>query len=190
MSHVEHSYNPQAEPFQPLTSIGFSTSVVSSTMTSPTPYVPSTSSILVENSLASVPLTLPVQSSIGLKYSSPDGLMSLDQKPNVHSSQVSAIPISFPQPAIYRSVGQHSEPLHMTHTVPSATIHTKKSSLPIFSGNRADWPEFRCVWASLAESQYFSKVQLAMELKKSCKGKAAERIRHIYVTHDMAYEAI
>ena len=189
-SHVDHSYNPQAVPFQPLASIGFSTSVVSSPMTSPTPYVPSTSSILVENSLARVPLTLPVQSSIGLKYASPDGLLSLDQKPNVHISQVSAIPFSFPQPVIYRSEGQHSEPLHMTHTVPSATIHTKKSSLPIFSGNRADWPEFRCVWPSLAESQYFSKVQLAMELKKSCKGKAAERIRHIYVTHDMAYEAI
>ena len=69
-------------------------------------------------------------------------------------------------------------------------VRTKLPTLPTFSGDRADWPEFRCVWASLAEAQYTNKVQLAMELKRSCKGKAAERVRHIYVTHDKAYEDI
>ena len=69
-------------------------------------------------------------------------------------------------------------------------IHTKRPSLPYFSGDRADWPEFRCVWRSMAESQFSNKVTLAMELKRCCKGKAAERVRHIYVTNDNAYEEI
>ena len=70
------------------------------------------------------------------------------------------------------------------------SIRTKLPSLPVFSGDRADWPEFRCVWISMAEGQYANKVQLAMELKRCCKGKAGERIRHIYVTHENAYEEI
>ena len=69
-------------------------------------------------------------------------------------------------------------------------IHTKRPSLPTFSGDRADWPEFRCVWSSMAESQFSNKVQLAMELKRCCKGKAADRVRHIYVTNEYAYEEI
>ena len=35
-----------------------------------------------------------------------------------------------------------------------STIQTKKPALPTFSGDRADWPEFKCVWRSLAEAQY------------------------------------
>ena len=49
-----------------------------------------------------------------------------------------------------------------------SVIHTKRPSLPFFSGERADWPEFRCVWRSLAEAQYVNKMQLAMELKRCC----------------------
>ena len=33
-------------------------------------------------------------------------------------------------------------------------------------------------------------MQLALELKRCCKGRAAERIRHIYVTNDNAYDEI
>ena len=73
-----------------------------------------------------------------------------------------------------------------THSV----IKTKPTSLPYFSGERADWPEFRCVWRKLAESQYASKVQLAIELKRCCKGRAAERLKHIYITNDYAYEEL
>ena len=68
------------------------------------------------------------------------------------------------------------------------TVHTKRPSLPIFSGRRSDWPEFRAVWKSLAEIQFKNKLQLAMELKRCCRGNAAERVKHIYVTHDQAYE--
>ena len=68
-----------------------------------------------------------------------------------------------------------------------STIQTKKPALPTFSGDRADWPEFKCVWRSLAEAQFSNSLQLAMELKRCCRGKAAERIKHIYVTTDRAY---
>ena len=68
------------------------------------------------------------------------------------------------------------------------TIHTKRPSLPVFSGNRADWPEFRVVWKALAESNFKSKFLLANELKRCLRGKAAERVKHIYITHTRAYE--
>ena len=76
------------------------------------------------------------------------------------------------------------------HGAPPATIHTKKPSLPTFSGERADWPEFKCVWRPLAEGQFAHRIQLAMELKRCCKGRAADKIRHIYVTSESAYEEI
>ena len=69
-------------------------------------------------------------------------------------------------------------------------VHTKRPSLPVFSGNRADWPEFKVVWKSMAESQFKNPTTLAMELKRSCRGKAADRIQHIYITHDEAYKNI
>ena len=69
------------------------------------------------------------------------------------------------------------------------TIHTKKPSLPTFSGDRGDWPEFKCVWKVLAEAQFTNKMQLATELKRACiKGRAKERVKHVYVTSDEAYE--
>ena len=76
------------------------------------------------------------------------------------------------------------------HSAYSETIHTKKPSLPMFSGERADWPEFKCVWRPLAEGQFRNKIQLAMELKRCCKGKAADKVRHIYVTSESAYQEI
>ena len=69
-----------------------------------------------------------------------------------------------------------------------STVRTKKPSLPMFSGNRADWPEFKCLWRSLAEAQFANKLHLAMELKRCCsKGRAAERLKHILVTSESAY---
>ena len=50
----------------------------------------------------------------------------------------------------------------------TSSINLKKPSLPIFSGERADWPEFKCVWKAMAESEYSSKMQLAMEFKLCC----------------------
>ena len=65
----------------------------------------------------------------------------------------------------------------------SATVHTKKPSLPTFSGNRADWPEFKCVWRSLAEAQFSSKMQLAMKLKTSLFPRWGSRWHQAYLHH-------
>ena len=63
------------------------------------------------------------------------------------------------------------EATHPPLSIPSyppatnSVITTKPPSLPYFSGERADWPEFRCVRQTLAEAQYARKVQLAIELR-------------------------
>ena len=69
-------------------------------------------------------------------------------------------------------------------------IHTKKPSLPLFSGERQDWPEFKAVWRPLAEGQFGSRMQLALELKRCCKGRAADRLKHIYIQDESAYDAL
>ena len=38
--------------------------------------------------------------------------------------------------------------------------------LPTFSGHRRDWPEFKTVWRSVAESALRNKTALAHELKR------------------------
>ena len=45
-------------------------------------------------------------------------------------------------------------------------------ALPTFSGLRKDWPEFKAVWKSMAESASYNKTALAHELKNSVKGEA------------------
>ena len=61
-------------------------------------------------------------------------------------------------------------------------------SLPTFSGQRKDWPEFKAVWKSVAEAVYANKTALAHELKRSVKGEASKRIRSVYVTKPEAYD--
>ena len=71
----------------------------------------------------------------------------------------------------------------------TGTFHTKLPELLAFSGERADWPEFKCVWRSLAESQFQNRMQLALELKRACsKGRAAQILKHIYATSPGAYD--
>ena len=68
-------------------------------------------------------------------------------------------------------------------------VQTKKPTLPTFSGNRRDWPEFKTLWRALAEHQFTNKLQLAMELKRSCtRGRAYERLKYILVTTEKAYD--
>ena len=68
-------------------------------------------------------------------------------------------------------------------------VQTKKPTLPTFSGNRRDWPEFKTLWRALAEHQFTNKLQLAMELKRSCtRGRAYERLKYILVTNEKAYD--
>ena len=68
-------------------------------------------------------------------------------------------------------------------------IQSKRASLPIFSGHRLDWVEFKCLWKTLAETQVCNKLQLAMELKRCCpKGRAHERLRHLSITSAEVYD--
>lgn len=58
-------------------------------------------------------------------------------------------------------------------------IKIKASSLPTFSGNRIDWPEFKVLWPALVERLDFDELQLCMELKRACKGRAGDRLKNI-----------
>ena len=69
-------------------------------------------------------------------------------------------------------------------------VHLKKMTLPIFSGQRKDWPEFKTVWKQLAEGAYKNKTALAHELKRSVKGEASQRIKSVYVTKPEAYDTM
>jgi hypothetical protein len=60
--------------------------------------------------------------------------------------------------------------------------------LPTFNGRRRDWPEFKAIWKSVAESAYRNKTALAHELKRSVKGEASKRIKSVYITKPEAYD--
>ena len=66
-------------------------------------------------------------------------------------------------------------------------ISLKRMTLPTFSGLRRDWPEFKAVWKSIAETSNYNKTALAHELKKSVKGEAKLRIKSVYITKPEAY---
>lgn len=70
----------------------------------------------------------------------------------------------------------------------SHNIQIKKIALPIFTGQRKDWPEFKAVWKELAEGAFQNKTALAHELKRSVRGEAAQRIKSVYVTKPEAYD--
>jgi hypothetical protein len=72
----------------------------------------------------------------------------------------------------------------------SSDVHLRKTSLPTFSGERKDWPEFKAIWRELAESVYRNPTTLAYELKRSLKGSALDKVKHIYVTKPDAYTMI
>ena len=69
-------------------------------------------------------------------------------------------------------------------------IRIEKTSLPVFSGKRSEWPEFQAVWRELAESNIRSSAALAYELKRCLKGKAWEKVKNVYVTRPDAYDLI
>ena len=68
------------------------------------------------------------------------------------------------------------------------TISLKRMSLPTFSGLRRDWPEFKAVWKSIAETSSYNKTALAYELKRSVKGEAKLRIKSVFITKPEAYD--
>jgi hypothetical protein len=63
-------------------------------------------------------------------------------------------------------------------------------SLPTVSGFRKDWPEFKAVWKSIAETSNYNKTALAHELKRSVKGEAKVRIKSVYITKPEAYDTM
>ena len=69
-----------------------------------------------------------------------------------------------------------------------STISLKRMSLPTFSGHRKDWPEFKAVWKSIAETSTYNKTALAHELKRSVKGEAKLRIKSVFITKPEAYD--
>ena len=69
-------------------------------------------------------------------------------------------------------------------------VQVKKMSLPTFNGHRKEWPEFKAIWKSVAETAYFNKTTLAHELKRSVKGEASKRIRSVYITKPEAYDVM
>ena len=75
-------------------------------------------------------------------------------------------------------------------SVDTPGVYLKKMSLPTFSGERKDWPEFKTVWKQLAEGGIKNKTALAHELKRSVKGEASQRIKSVYVTKPEAYDAM
>ena len=70
----------------------------------------------------------------------------------------------------------------------SPGIQIKKIPLPVFTGHRKDWPEFKAVWKELAEGAFQNKTALAHELKRSLRGEAAQRVKSVYVTKPEAYD--
>ena len=69
-----------------------------------------------------------------------------------------------------------------------STISLNRMSLPTFSGLRRDWPEFKAVWKSIAETSSYNKTALAHELKRSVKGEAKLRIKSVFITKPEAYD--
>ena len=66
-------------------------------------------------------------------------------------------------------------------------LHLKKASLPVFSGLRKDWPEFKAMWKVMAEAAFSNPSTLAYELKRNVKGSAVDIIKNVYVTRPEAY---
>ena len=98
---------------------------------------------------------------------------------------VSTVPyVQHPMPALIHQV-------NMTPNLSEGTaVRLKRMSLPTFSGLRKDWPEFRAVWKSMAESANHNKTALAHELKNSVRGEAKNRIKSVYITKPEAYEVM
>ena len=129
------------------------------------------------------------------------------------SSASYSIPLAqqywLPQPFVQQSAGGHVYPGQLMnvspyqlggHGMPAQSngtssadtpgVHLKKMSLPTFSGQRKDWPEFKAVWKQLAEGAIKNRTALAHELKRSVKGEASQRIKSVYVTKPEAYDTM
>ena len=65
-----------------------------------------------------------------------------------------------------------------------------RAELPIFSGERRDWPVFKVLWPDLAVPAFPNKKLLASELRRCVKGKARELLQNISITSPAAITAM
>ena len=107
---------------------------------------------------------------------------SLSNNPSIVSPPVS-IPMS--NAPLHSSTNAHGH-----NFIPPSSVQLRKMELPTFSGHRRDWPEFKIVWRSVAESALRNKTALAHELKRSVRGEASKRIKSVYVTKPEAYDTM
>ena len=108
-------------------------------------------------------LSLPFHTSVSSNNSQPSLVTSPTYTPLSQIPSHTSVGYNISQPSVVHNVGDHCSRAPTRNFGPA--IQTKKPSLPTFSGDRADWPEFRCVWVATAESQFSNRIQLAMELK-------------------------
>lgn len=155
----------------------------------------------------SVSYVMPSQSNA----SQANDLMGFDPISSIGYSIPQHVPQQYwsPQPLVQQSAGGQVYPGQLVnvssyqpgaHGVPAQSsgaisadspgIHLKKMSLPTFSGQRKDWPEFKIVWKQLAEGAIKNKTALAHELKRSVKGEAGQRMKSVYVTKPEAYDTM
>ena len=74
---------------------------------------------------------------------------------------------------------------HTTHnnsTFPRNEVRVKKAELPVFSGERKDWPEFKALWPQLAATAFQSPELLACELRRCVRGRAQGLLVNISIT--------
>ena len=88
--------------------------------------------------------------------------------------------------------GSHGMPPESSgaSSVDTPGVHLKKMSLPTFSSQKKDSPEFKTVWKQLAEGAIKNKTALAHELKRSVKGEASQTMKSVYVTKPEAYDGM
>ena len=67
-------------------------------------------------------------------------------------------------------------------------VKVRRAELPIFSGERRHWPEFRTMWPRLAIPAFPSKETLADQLRNCVKGDAAGMISTVTITGPDAFD--
>ena len=70
-------------------------------------------------------------------------------------------------------IGQHPRP---------PEVKVRRAELPIFSGERKDWPEWRNMWPRLAIPAFPDLLTLADQLRKSVKGDAEGMVNTVSIT--------
>ena len=79
---------------------------------------------------------------------------------------------------------------NQTSLTPRVESRFKKPSLPTFSGNRKEWPEFQAVWKAYAYSELSTDQDRTYSLKQCLRGIAKEQTRAITANQPNSYERL